>query len=69
MTKVRMTRIDPLTGEDIDSSPEEQEEALREIRDIIRKGDIVFDPRAIADLERLGLTKEVIEAWFFDKKD
>lgn len=57
-----MKKLD-LDGEEIPSTPEEQEEAKEALKGIFNGTmRVEFEPGALADLERMGLSKDEILA-------
>ena len=64
---LRMTRLDPDTGEEIPTTPEEQAEALAALRDGIRQGKLQFTDQVRQQLLDMGITEEVLESWLAEK--
>lgn len=64
---VTLRKLNPKTGEEIPSTPEEQDEMVRNLRQAIRDGKLEFTPEVKAMLGLDGLTPEVVEAWLNEK--
>jgi len=69
-SKLKLGKIDPETGEDLPHTPQEEAEMVEKLRDLLNGNmKIEFAPQALADLQRMGWSKDELFAWLAKSLD